>query len=501
MIPVAVVLTLAVSAWQVSGAAASGAPARPNIVLIIADDMAWDDCGAYGHPKIRTPNLDRLAREGMRFDRAFLTCSSCSPSRSSLITGRYPHSTDAEQLHWPLPGEQVTFVEHLKRAGYWTAQAGKWHLGEAVKDRFDVVHEAGTGGFQLPAGTKPGATAGVMKQAKDESGCAQWLPTLRERPRDRPFFLWLAAFDPHRDYEENILPRPHTPADVMVPPYLPDVPETRKDLALYYDEITRLDEHVGRVLAELETQGVADNTVILVLSDNGRPFPRCKTTLYDSGIRTPLLVRWPGKVQRGSSSGSLVSAVDLAPTLLEVAGVARPGSIQGRSFAPLFADPRTKVREHIFAEHNWHDFDAHARAVRSERFKYIRNFAPELPNTPPADAVRSLTFRAMRRLRDAGQLTAAQLGCFQKPVPAEELYDLAADPHELRNLAGEPALAGTVEALRGELVRWQRETRDPMPGVRARDEFDRETGEPLPTRQRPRPTKQQLGSQSAPSPQ
>ena len=135
-----------------ASATAAEGPKRPNVVLIIADDMAWDDCGAYGNPKVRTPNIDRLAREGMRFDRAFVTASSCSPSRSSIITGRYPHNTDAEELHWPLPPEQVTFVEKLKASGYWTAAAGKWHLGNAVKDRFDVVREADPSGFQLPAG-------------------------------------------------------------------------------------------------------------------------------------------------------------------------------------------------------------------------------------------------------------------------------------------------------------------------------------------------------------
>ena len=127
-------------------------PDRPNVVLIIADDMAWDDCGAYGNPKVRTPHIDRLAREGMRFDRAFVTASSCSPSRSSILTGRYPHNTGAEELHWPLPPEQVTFVEKLKASGYWTAAAGKWHLGDAVKGRFDLVREANAAGFQLATG-------------------------------------------------------------------------------------------------------------------------------------------------------------------------------------------------------------------------------------------------------------------------------------------------------------------------------------------------------------
>lgn len=244
---------------------------RPNFLIFIADDMGCDDCGAYGHPRIRTPNIDRLAREGMRFTNAFLTCSSCSPSRSSIITGRYPHNTGAHQLHLPLPVEQVTFVEQLKSAGYYTATAGKWHLGPHVKSRFDLVLE------QMNV----------------------WVDTLRDRPKDQPFFMWFAFTDPHRPYDSSNISNPHTASDAVVPPYLPDNVETRQDLAQYYDEINRLDGAVGDVLNQLEQDGAAQNTFILFLSDNGRPFPRCKTTVYDSGIKTPWIVRWPGKVQGG----------------------------------------------------------------------------------------------------------------------------------------------------------------------------------------------------------
>jgi N-sulfoglucosamine sulfohydrolase len=465
-------------------------PGRPNFLILIADDMGWADCGAYGNRGVRTPNIDRLAKEGMRFDRAILTCSSCSPSRASMMTGRYPHNADAEQLHWPLPRAQVTFVEKLKAAGYWTAAAGKWHIGDEVKDRFDVVAEAGTAGFQLPPGPK--ARRARMVAEEDESGCANWLPALRSRPKDKPFFLWLAALDPHRDYKPNAIARPHQPEQVVVPPYLPDTLEVRRDLALYYDEIARLDENIGKVLEELDTQRVASNTVVMFLSDNGRPFPRCKTTVYESGIRTPLIVRWTAKVRPGSVCDSLISSIDLAPTLLDLGGVEPPPTLQGRSFAKLFDDPAAKIREYAFAERNWHDYDAHGRAVRTERFKYIRNFDLELPNTPPADAVRSPTFQSMRRLRAAGKLSEPQMSCFIKPRPEEELYDLEADPHELRSLAGDSKYAGTLKELRAALQKWQTETADPVPGLRSADEFDRETGEPLPNRKRPRPSKQQL---------
>ena len=482
-----------------SSSRAAEEPKRPNVVLIIADDMAWDDCGAFGNPKVGTPNIDKLAREGMRFDRAFVTASSCSPSRSSLITGRYPHNTDAEELHWPLPPEQVTFVEKLRASGYWTAAAGKWHLGNAVKGRFDLVREANPAGFQLGTGKDAKARMTAEGSGSVQSGCDQWVPVLRDRPRDKPFFLWLAALDPHRDYEPGAVPEPHRPEEVVVPPYLPDVPEVRKDLALYYDEIGRLDRHVGEVMAELDRQGEAGNTLVLFLSDNGRPFPRCKTTLYDSGIRTPLIARWPGHVGPGSRCSSLVSTIDIAPTVLKLAGVEPGPSFQGEDLSPLFKDPTAKVRDLIFAERNWHDYAAHGRAARTERYKYIRNDDHDTPLTPPADAVRSPTFVAMRRLRDEGKLTPAQRSCFVSPRPAEELYDVDADPHELVNLAGDPKHSGLLADMREALSQWGRETGDAVPGRLSPDEFDREAGDPLPNRVRPRPTKRGLRSSSGAS--
>ncbi len=336
---------------------------RPNIVLIIADDMGADDCGAYGNPYVRTPNIDRLAREGMRFDRAFLTCSSCSPSRSSIITGRYPHCTGAERLHSPLPADQITFVEKLKAAGYFTAAVGKWHLGEKIKDRFDLTPDDFTpknrSKLKIPSDIK-----------SDGSGCEYWVEALKIRPKDKPFFLWLASFDPHRPYQTNTIPNPHSPDKVKIAPFLPDTPEVRRDLAMYYDEIARLDSYIGKFLTELEKEGLATNTVDMFISDNGMTFPRCKTTIYDSGIKTPLIVRFPGRIKSGTTCSALVSSIDIAPTILELAGLPIPETMQGKSFLPLFNNPGGKIRDFIFAEHNWHDFAAFERAVRDHRFKY-----------------------------------------------------------------------------------------------------------------------------------
>jgi N-sulfoglucosamine sulfohydrolase len=470
----------------------------PNFVLVIADDLAWDDSTPYGHESIMTPNLQRLADGGMRFDQAFLASSSCSPTRASLITGRYPHQTDAEQLHWPLPSEQVTFVEKLREKGYWTGAAGKWHLGDEIRDRFDLVLEADESGFQLPAGEIAGD--GQFAETADgdaRSGCADWVRLMQERDRAKPFFLWLAALDPHRPYDDGILKDGARPEEVRLPPYHPDTPAVRGDYRLYYDEITRLDRFVGLVLDELERQNAAEKTLVVFISDNGRPFPRDKTTLYDSGIRTPFLARWPGRIAPGSVCDRLVSTVDLAKTFLSLAEIEKPGlTFEGVDLSPLFADPAKPLREYVFAEKNWHDYEDRARAVRNERYKYIRNDYPDLPLTPPADAVRSPTYVEMLRLLEKDALNPAQASLFRVPRPAEELYDTRLDPHELNNLAEDERLAPVLRAMRAALADWEAKTGDVTPAARTPDEFDRLTGLPTPARIRPRPSKREMAEAS-----
>ena len=249
-------------------ALASSPLARPaacdetNVVFIIGDDISVDDFGCYGHPRIQTPNVDKLAASGMRFTNAYLTTSQCSPTRCSIITGRYPHNTGAPELHTALPEGQVMFPAILKQAGYHTAAAGKWHLGNYAKRAFDKVVGGSSGGEE------------------------RWIECLRERPKDRPFFMWFASYDAHRGWSQDKGAKPHTPDDAVVPPYSIDTPEVRADMAKYYDEIQRLDRYVGLIVKELKAQEILDNTCIIFMADNGRPFPRCKTRLYDSGIKT-----------------------------------------------------------------------------------------------------------------------------------------------------------------------------------------------------------------------
>lgn len=455
----------------------------PNLILIIADDMAWNDCGACGHPNIQTPSIDKLAEDGMMFHNAFLMTSSCSPSRASIITGTYPHQTDAEQLHWELPGEKITFVEKLKAAGYWTGQAGKWHLGDHVKDRFHMLAEESTDELRESYGELP---------ENDDSGAHLWVPLLEHRPDDQPFFLWLAAIDPHRGYEEGIIEQPHSPDDVILPPYVPDTEEVRKDYALYYDEITRMDSYIGDVVAKLEEQRVSENTLILFISDNGRPFPRDKTTMYDSGIKTPWIVKWPERIEAGSHTESLVSVIDIGTTFLALAGIESFESSSGRNFSPILTNPDEKIRDRIYGQAHWHDHENFVRAVRDDRFKYIRNFFNDLPRTPPADALNGGTFGEIRRLERSGELDSNQRALYYEPRPEEELYDLENDPQELNNLADDPQYRDELTRLRGELLDFMKRYNDGVPRLRTPDEFHRVTGTPLPNNELPRVPKKEM---------
>ena len=428
----------------------TGEKSQPNFIVFIADDVAWNDCGPYGNNIIKTPNINKLAEDGVVFDNAFLTTSSCSPSRCSILTGRYPHSTGAQELHMPLPAEQILFAGELQKAGYYTAVAGKYHIG-AKRKEFNAIYGGGPG------------------------GCENWVKAVQERPKGKPFFMWLAAIDPHRNYKSNTIAEPHNPNEVIVPPFLPDADSTRKDLALYYDEISRLDDYLGQVMAELKTQGVDDNTLVIYMTDNGRPFPRCKTRMYDSGIKTPFIVCWPEKLQKGRTD-ALISSIDIAPTFCELAGANISETFQGVSFAPILENYSAKTRDYIVGEHNWHDYQAHERAIRNHNYLYIRNAFPELNASPPADAVRSLTYAEMIEMQKIGKLNAKQLDCFVEPRVAEELYDVVNDPFQFNNLAENQDYKNELNEMRVMLDNWIIEFEDKVPDNPTPDKFNRWNG-------------------------
>lgn len=447
---------------------------QPNVVIFIADDVSWNDYGCYGNPSARTPNIDALAANGIRFDNAYLTASSCSPSRSSIITGRYPHNNGkAAELHKPISAHLPWFPEILKQNGYFTALSGKHHMtmvgdngkSQARPNVFDHVDHG--------------------KTKQNSGGHANWVSVTENRPKDQPFFFWFASMDAHRGWDadqqwdtDRYGPK-HTSDNVVVPPFLIDNRETQADLASYYNEVTRFDYYIGQVIKTLKNQNELDNTLIFVLADNGRPFPRAKTRLHDSGMKTALVAHWPKGIQSPGTSNSLVSVIDLAPTILNVAGCAVPETCQGTNLQPVFFDHSNVVRTHAFSEHNWHDYEALGRSVRHKDYMLLKNFRPELSQQGPADSVRSPSHKSLLLAQQDDKLTAAQTDVFLAPRPELELYNLTKDPHQLNNLAGSTTATKIQNQLTEALDEWMQVTRDSIPKKITPDMRSRATGKRL----------------------
>ena len=427
---------------------------KPNIIVFIADDVSWDDIGSYGNNDVVTPNIDALAKNGLIFNNAYLTTSSCSPSRNSILTGRYPHNTGAAELHTEPPVEMISFAELLKDDGYYTLQAGKFHMGEYAKRGFDQVHE--------------------NKKANGPGGEKLWVESVKNRPKSKPFFMWFASYDAHRVWGDNEFSGTHNPDLIKVPEYLVDGDLTRLDLANYYDEITRFDFHIGKVIAELKSQGEYENTLIIVMADNGRPFPHSKTRLNDQGVKTPFIIHYPELLKENNVVNSLISSIDIAPTLLDIAEIKIKDNFQGRSFYNLIKNPNQKFRNYVFAEHNWHDYESYQRMVRNDRYLYIVNSRPQFPQEGPLDAINSPTYIDLKTAEKDGTITKIQAEIFVKPRQAEELYDLSNDPYQFNNLISSVKIEDEYLLLKSILNDWINETGDSKPMQITKDWYLRE---------------------------
>ncbi|MFL5459047.1 MAG: sulfatase [Gemmatimonadales bacterium] len=428
---------------------------HPNILIFVADDLGWRDTGVYGNGFIRTPNIDRLARSGLLVRYAFGTSPQCSPSRISILSGKYSHATRTEDLHTPLPNGVRLLPSSLQAEGYFTGMMAKTHLGPNGEKQFQWYSPKTAAAF----------------------------PAFLDSTAARPFFLWVAFHEPHRPYHPESVAHRHQPGRVVLTPYLADTPGSRADLVNYYDTIAHMDDAIGEMMAELERRELRQKTLVIFMSDNGAPFPREKGTLYDGGTRTPLIFSWPGLIPAGTTyDRGPVSTVDLTPTLLDVAGAPPTDSAQGQSFRELLTEPATFTgRTHVFSERNWHDCDEHQRAVRTLRFKLIRTDAyTDLPLCTAADIGASPSFHALRTRAKAGRLTSAQRRLFEVPRARLELYDLKTDPWELRNVADEPRYAKQVRELAAVLQQWMEQTDDFPAAYRVRDDnTDRITGVPF----------------------
>jgi arylsulfatase A-like enzyme len=401
---------------------ADSAGARPNILWVVTEDNSATFVGAYGDPLARTPHFDRLAKDGILFERAYSTSAVCAPTRASIITGMYAPSLGTQHMrsNVAMPSWMRYFPAYLRDAGYYTTNHAKTDYNAAV----------------LP---------GTWDQNNAQ---AHW----RNRKPGQPFFAVFNFAQSHESSLHKRFPLKTDPAKVRVPAYLPDTAEVRADLAQYYDRVSEADRLIGELLAELEKDGLADDTVVFYYSDHGGVLPRSKRFIFENGTHPSLVVRFPKKFQHlapaapGSRSTELVNWVDLAPTVLSLAGVKAPDYFQGRAFAgparaaaPQFTyNFRDRMDER-------YDF---CRAVTDGRWRYIRNYRPEVATLQHVAYLwQAAATKDLDRLHREGKLNAVQEALFQ-PKPAEQLFDCAADPDNVRNLAPEPAHRATLERFR-----------------------------------------------------
>lgn len=459
------------------------AKAPPNILLITADDMNYDTPGVAGGRTVDiTPNIDRLATEGIRFAYAHVTVGVCQPSRECLMTGRYPHRNGAVGFY-PIHEDVPTLQESLKEAGYLLGILGKvGHLKPDVKFPWDYQRHA----TELGMGRDPDLyyqfTGEFLHKAK-ESG--------------KPFFLMANSHDPHRPFagskqEEDMLrtgshvhilesgfdsddeflagskyPAPnriYRPAEVLVPGFLPDLPDVREEVAEYYSSAHRCDQTVGQVLRALRESGLEEETVVMFLSDNGISLPFGKSNCYLTSTRTPWIVRWPGKIKPGTVDDKhFISGIDYMPTILDVVGLPQIKNMDGRSFLPLLTGQVQDGRDRVFTCYN--ETSARRsypmRCLQTKHFGYIFNDWSDGKTTYHAEPMGGLTFSAMRHAAKDQKSIADRVKMLVYRVP-EEFYDFESDPNALHNLVDNPSFQNQVQQARNDMLQWMESTGDPL---------------------------------------
>ncbi len=450
--------------WSIIGLAltlcSTAEGARPNILWIIAENMS-PELGCYGERLVHAPNLDGLARQGVRYSKAYVTGPVCSPSRSALNTGMYQTSIDAHHHRshrrddYRLPEGVEVITEYFRRAGYFTANvltAAPGVRGTGKTDFNFSVDENGE--------TRDDDIEALQRRGQSAFDGTDW----NQRRPGQPFFAQINFVQTHRPYE-RAKEHPVDPDEVVLPPSYPDHPLFRQDWAEYLDTVGRLDENVGPVLKRLDDEGLRDDTIVFFFSDHGAFHVRGGLWLYEGGIHVPLIVRIPrpfrvaGQGQPDTVCHDLVSAIDIAATSLELAGIALPPTMEGRPFLGT----NVRKREFIVAARDRVDETVdRIRCIRTERFKYIRNFYPEQPYTQRNrwNEAYMPTWNLMKQLQHEGKMTPAQARFMAPRRPFEELYDLEVDPHELKNLAGSPDHREVLASLRTKLDQWMRETGD-----------------------------------------
>jgi N-sulfoglucosamine sulfohydrolase len=433
---------IAVFVFLCAATIGASAATRPNFVIFIADDMSYYDIGCWGHPDVKTPNLDQLASEGMRLTRSYTPAPVCSPARMALYTGLYPIKNGGYPNHSAVHTGTKGMVHFLSDLGYRVGIVGKTMIAPEESFPFDQPRS------RTDQGKNENLDFGAVKQYVTQD-------------KAQPFCLVVASHQPHGPWDQGD-PSIYDPKKLTLPPYIVDTPETREDLARYLAEVTFLDGEVGRVMKILEQSGQAENTLVLFLSEQGSSFPGGKYNLYDVGIRAAAIARWPGKIKPGSESDALCSYVDVVPTFIEAAGGKPVPGLDGRSFLAVLTGKTNKHLDYVFAQSTslgvkgvTHPYAI--RCVRDDRFKYIWNLNHEniFPCSRAAHSHTSSWVIKAKTDADARE----RLNRFLHR-PEVELYDLKNDPWEQNNIASDPAHQKTLARLRKQLDSWMREQGD-----------------------------------------
>lgn len=418
---------------------------RPNVILIGAEDIS-PNLGCYGDPDAITPNLDRLAAQGARFTRCFTHAPVCAPSRSGLITGVYPTTLGSHHMRSKLTKAPQTYVDYLRKAGYFVAWPTVGGIGK-TDFNFDIT----------------------VKGWVDST--ADWTKNPDVLPKDRPWFAYANYVMTHESqvragqaqYEKTTARlKPGEKRDrakVKLPSYYPDTPAVRECVGKYHDNITALDYVIGDLMKLIDDRKWTDNTVVIFFGDHGWGLPRGKRWPYDSGTRVPFLVRWPEQIKPGTVRDDLTCFLDVAPTLLALAGAEIPPQMQGR----VFLGPKTQpAPQYVFScRDRMDEVPDRIRSVRGERFRYVRNFHPELPYMQWLNYLDEMPIQKdWRRLAFEGKLNPTQMLFWSRTKPKEELYDLDADPYEVKNLAESPEHRETLAKMRAALDKWIVDTKD-----------------------------------------
>ena len=412
----------------------------PNFLLIIADDCTYRDLGVYGG-QAKTPHLEKLASQGMKLNRCFQAAPMCSPTRHALYTGIYPVKSGAYPNHTMAYDWVKSIAHYLQSTGYTTHLSGKTHILPKTVFPFKYSARASDGN------PDPAAFASVLQRSTETK---------------QPFLFIAASHEPHGPWDKGD-PSQYPPASLKLPPVLVDTLDTRKGFSKYLAEITYFDSQVGELVGLLDQSPHRDNTLVIVLSEQGNGFPFAKWTCYDVGLASACIARWPGKVKPGTVSDALVEYVDVVPTFLEAAGLDRPDILDGRSFVPLLTGEATTHKTYVFGLQTTRGVNGGSeyygiRSVRDARYRYIRNLTPEA--TFNNGVTSGYLFKSWRKIAASGDAHAQRIVHDYQHRPAEELFDCETDPWNRNNLASDPKFSPQLIALRAQLETWMKQQGD-----------------------------------------